>query len=107
MHSSSAQRCRPPRRRRFTESFGVAVNVENMPGAALAAFAKLPADGYTLLRGYTESLKLLNDPEVRGRFTQLGLDVSDVPGPELLGIIKADLAKWAKVIKQAGITAAD
>jgi tripartite-type tricarboxylate transporter receptor subunit TctC len=40
---------------KFTEAFGVAVNVDNMPGAAgavsAARVAKLPPDGYTLYYG--------------------------------------------------------
>ena len=58
-------------------------------------------------RLYKESLKVLHDSEMRARFTQLGLDISGAPGPELAAIIKADLVKWAKVIKEAGITAGD
>jgi tripartite-type tricarboxylate transporter receptor subunit TctC len=50
---------------------------------------------------------VLNDPEMRSRFTPLGLDISGASGPEVAAIIKADVAKWAKVIKEAGITAAD
>jgi len=44
---------------------------------------------------------------MRARFSQLGLDVvGNTPG-ELSAIIKADIEKWAKVIKDAGITATD
>ena len=44
---------------------------------------------------------------MRARFTQLGLDTSGATGSELAAIIKTDLVKWAKVIKDAGITVAD
>jgi tripartite-type tricarboxylate transporter receptor subunit TctC len=44
---------------------------------------------------------------VRASFTKLGLDpVGNTPG-ELATTIKSDIAKWAKVIKEAGITATD
>lgn len=58
-------------------------------------------------RLYKESMRVLADPEMRTRFTQLGLDTSGATGAELAAIIKADVAKWAKVIKDAGITATD
>lgn len=58
-------------------------------------------------RLHKESLKVLADTEMRARFTQLGLETSGTPGTELAGIIKSDIAKWAKVIKDAGIPAGD
>ena len=56
---------------------------------------------------HQDSVKVLAHPDTRASFTKLGLDtVGTTPG-ELGAIIKADIAKWAKVIKEAGITAAD
>ena len=56
---------------------------------------------------HQDSLKVLAQPETRASFTKLGLDtVGNTPG-ELAAIIKSDIAKWAKVIKEAGITATD
>ncbi len=54
-----------------------------------------------------DTVKVLAQPDTRARFTQLGLDpVGNTPA-ELAAIIKSDIAKWTKVIKEAGITAAD
>jgi tripartite-type tricarboxylate transporter receptor subunit TctC len=54
-----------------------------------------------------DSLKVLAQADTRATFTKLGLDiVGSTPG-ELAAIIKSDIAKWAKVIKEAGITATD
>ena len=37
------------------------------------------------------------------KFTQLGLDTVSGSPMELAAIIKSDIVKWAKVIKDAGI----
>jgi tripartite-type tricarboxylate transporter receptor subunit TctC len=56
---------------------------------------------------HQDTMKVLAQPEVRASFTKLGLDpVGSSPG-ELATIIKSDIAKWTKVIKDAGITATD
>jgi tripartite-type tricarboxylate transporter receptor subunit TctC len=54
-----------------------------------------------------EALKVLAEPDMRARFAQLGLDPVGNSPDELAAIIKADLAKWAKVIKQVGIKAGE
>jgi tripartite-type tricarboxylate transporter receptor subunit TctC len=38
---------------------------------------------------------------------QLGLDTVGSAPAELAVVVKTDIAKWSKVIKEAGITAAD
>ena len=54
-----------------------------------------------------DTVKVLAQPDMRATFTKLGLDaVGNTPG-EFAAIIKSDIAKWAKVIKEAGITAGD
>ena len=56
---------------------------------------------------HQDSLKVLGQADVRASFTKLGLDmVGSSPG-ELAAIIKSDIAKWGKVIRDAGITATD
>jgi tripartite-type tricarboxylate transporter receptor subunit TctC len=56
---------------------------------------------------YQESLKVLNHPETRPKFTQMAFDLAGTPGKELGGIIRRDIAKWAKLIKEAGIPVGD
>jgi tripartite-type tricarboxylate transporter receptor subunit TctC len=56
---------------------------------------------------HQDTLKLLAQADMRGSFTKLGLDVVGSTPGELGAIIKSDVAKWAKVIKEAGITASD
>ena len=56
---------------------------------------------------HQDTVKVLAQPEMRARFAQLGLDTVGNTPSELAAIIKADIAKWTKVIKDAGITATD
>ncbi len=53
----------------------------------------------------TELDAVLKSPEVRQRMATLGVDISGM-GPEAFGKYqKAEIARWGKVIKDAGITA--
>ena len=54
-----------------------------------------------------DTVKVLAQPDMRAAFTKLGLDMVGNTPTEFAAIIKSDIAKWAKVIKEAGITAAD
>ena len=54
-----------------------------------------------------DSVTLLGQAELRARFAQLGLDTVGSSPEALATIVKSDIAKWAKVIKDAGITAGD
>jgi tripartite-type tricarboxylate transporter receptor subunit TctC len=52
---------------------------------------------------YQETVKIAAQPDMREKFTQLGLDAVADPPDAFAAIIKSDIAKWAKVIKDAGI----
>jgi tripartite-type tricarboxylate transporter receptor subunit TctC len=56
---------------------------------------------------YQQAAKIAMDPEMKAKLAQLGLDAVSDPPAALAAIIKADIAKWAKVIKDANIKAAD
>ncbi len=56
---------------------------------------------------HQESMKVIANAELRARFAQLGMDVDARTGDEVNAIIKTDIDKWAKVIKDAGITLTD
>ena len=58
-------------------------------------------------RLHQESMRVLGMADMRTRFTQLSLEIAGTSGSELATIIKRDIDKWAKVIKQAGITAGE
>ena len=51
----------------------------------------------------TETAKALNDPDLRQRFTQAGVDAAPSTPAEMSAIVRRDLEKWGKVIKVAGI----
>jgi tripartite-type tricarboxylate transporter receptor subunit TctC len=54
-------------------------------------------------RVHDVAVKIVKEPEMREKFAQLGVEtVGNSPG-ELAEIIKTDIAKWAKVIAEAGI----
>jgi tripartite-type tricarboxylate transporter receptor subunit TctC len=55
---------------------------------------------------HDQALKVLADAKTRERIDQLGLDPIGNTPAEAAASIKADLAKWDKVIKEAGIKAA-
>jgi len=56
---------------------------------------------------HQDSMKALAHPETRASLTKLGLDTVGNSSGEFAAIIKSDIAKWTKVIKEAGITASD
>ena len=50
-----------------------------------------------------ETSKALNDPDLRQRFIQAGVDPAPTTPAQMAAIVRNDLNKWAKVIKVAGI----
>lgn len=56
---------------------------------------------------HQEAVKVLAQPDMQARFSQLGLDPAGTSPIELAAIIRSDIEKWAKVIKDAGITASE
>src|SRR4029078_8581875 len=56
---------------------------------------------------YQQAAKIALDPEMKAKLAQLGLDATSDSPDVLAAIIKADIAKWAKVIKSANIKAGE
>lgn len=56
---------------------------------------------------HQDTVKVLGQADIRARFSQLGLDTVGNTPNELAAIIRSDIGKWTKVIKEAGITATD
>lgn len=83
---------------------------QGFPGfEALSWFALLAPKGTPqpiLDKVRAESLKVLADPEMRKKFAVIGLEPIGSTGAETKATIAADIPKWAKVIKEAGITPA-
>jgi tripartite-type tricarboxylate transporter receptor subunit TctC len=55
---------------------------------------------------YQQSAKIAMDPAMKAKLAELGLDTTADPPDAMAEIIKADTAKWAKVIQDANIKAA-
>jgi len=68
-----------------------------------AVFAPAGTPQPIIDRLYTEIAKILKEPDVQDRFAKLGLDPSGMPPAELAAFQKAEIEKWAKVIKAANI----
>jgi tripartite-type tricarboxylate transporter receptor subunit TctC len=56
---------------------------------------------------YLQAAKIAMEPEMKAKLAQLGLDTATDAPDAFAAIIKADIAKWAKVIKDANIKAAE
>jgi len=68
--------------------------------------AKRPAtreDGDEADLLHRETVKVLGASEVRGKLTELGLDLVLGTPAELAAVIAREIPQWAKVIKGAGI----
>src|SRR5262245_34397978 len=72
---------------------------------ALFAPARTPAAATARVR--QEAPKVIAQPDMKAKFAQMGLDTVGNSPEELAAVIKTDIAKWAKVIKEANITATD
>ncbi len=93
---------------------GVAPEVPTMAESGLAGyelsswqavFAPAGTPRPIIDRLYTEIAKILKMPDVVKRLTDLGLDISGMPPAELAALIKADVPRLGKVVKDSGATA--
>ena len=70
-----------------------------------AVFAPAGTPKAIVDRLYTEIGKILKMPDVVKRLNELGLDISGMPPAELAALIKADVPRLGKVVKDSGATA--
>jgi tripartite-type tricarboxylate transporter receptor subunit TctC len=56
---------------------------------------------------HDETVKVLNEPDVRARLNQLGLDIIANTPAEFAAAMRSEIPQWAKVIKGAGIRVGD
>jgi len=68
------------------------------PGSLPAPLAK---------RIYDELAKAINAPAVREKLVAQGIEVSGAPGDQLDQFVRAEMARWAKVIKDNNIKSGD
>jgi tripartite-type tricarboxylate transporter receptor subunit TctC len=80
---------------------------EELPGYELIAWFALVAPAGTpapvLARLHEVTAKSLAKPEVKARFDALGTDVAPMNPEQLGGFIRSEIAKFAKLAKDAGI----
>ena len=70
---------------------------------AMFAPAAVPKETLAQLNG--EIVKILYAPEMKGRLAAIGLEPAAESVDKTNAYIKSEIAKWAKVVKAAGITA--
>jgi tripartite-type tricarboxylate transporter receptor subunit TctC len=80
---------------------------EELPGYELIAWFALVAPAGTppavVAKVHEVTAKSLAKPEVKARFDSLGTDVAPMNPEQLGGFIKAEMAKFARLAKEAGI----
>jgi tripartite-type tricarboxylate transporter receptor subunit TctC len=93
--------------KRSTLAPDVPAIAEELPGYELIAWFALVAPAGTppalIARLHEASAKALAKPEVKERFASLGTDVAPMNPGELGAFIQSEIAKWAKLVKEAGI----
>jgi len=94
-------------------------NVPDLPTVAESGFPGFEATSWFALlapvgtpapivkRVHDEAVRTLADPAMRERFAQLGLDPVGSSPEKLSTVIRTDIAKWGKVIQEAGIKAGE
>lgn len=82
---------------------------ETLPGFAIvswqAIFAPAGVPQPIVDRLSSEMIKAVNDPEIKAKLVAQGIDPSGITPAELAAFQKAEIDKWARVIKTANIKA--
>jgi tripartite-type tricarboxylate transporter receptor subunit TctC len=80
---------------------------EVLPGYELIAWFGLVAPAGTpkevVARLHDATARGIVRPEVKDRFATIGTDVAPMNPGEFSGFIKSEVAKWAKLVREAGI----
>jgi tripartite-type tricarboxylate transporter receptor subunit TctC len=80
---------------------------EELPGYELIAWFALVAPAGTppevVARVHDVTAKALAKPELAARFASLGTDVAPMNPEQLGAFIRSEIAKWARLTKEAGI----
>jgi tripartite-type tricarboxylate transporter receptor subunit TctC len=91
---------------------GIAPDLPTMAESGFPGFEAVPWFGLMAPAGtapaiiaklHDETVKILAEPDVRGKLTELGLDIIGNSPAEFAAAIAAETPQWAKVIKAAGI----
>jgi len=80
---------------------------QGFPGFEAKEWYGLVAPGGTpraiVTRLNQEIVRIINSPDVRSRLLDLGTDIVGDSPDQFGGVIKAELAKWSKLLKETGI----
>ncbi|MGA0032653.1 MAG: Bug family tripartite tricarboxylate transporter substrate binding protein [Burkholderiales bacterium] len=71
--------------------------------AWFALFAPADTPQPVIARVEAESAKILARSDIRERFSVMGIDVAPLPPAQLAAFQKSELAKWARLVRTAGI----
>jgi tripartite-type tricarboxylate transporter receptor subunit TctC len=95
---------------------GIAPDLPTMDESGYPGFEAVPWFGLMAPAGtpkpiidklHDETVKVLNEPDVRARLNELGLDIIANTPAEFAAAMRAEIPQWAKVIKGAGIRAGE
>ena len=70
-----------------------------------AVFAPAGTPGPIVERLYSEIARILKTPDISKRLSELGLDLSGMPPAELAALVKADVPRLGKVVRESGAKA--
>jgi len=70
---------------------------------ALALFAPARTSDAIINRLNQEVVRVIRKPDVKEKFSSIGVETASGSPADLAALIKADLTKWTKVIKESGI----
>ena len=70
-----------------------------------AVFAPAGTPKPIIDRLYSEISKILQLPDVQKRLSDMGLDLSGMPPQELAALVKADVPRLGKIVKESGARA--
>lgn len=72
-------------------------------GSVFAFFAKAGTSPAIIKRLNQEIVRVLERPDIKEKLAKLGLESGGSTPEQLAAFVKADMAKWGKVIKDAGL----
>ena len=93
---------------------GLVPNLPTMAASGLPGYASELTVGFfapagtaatVITRLNHELVRILNNPDVKEKLFNLGVEAAGTTPEQLVATVKADMAKWGKLIKDAGIRA--
>lgn len=83
------------------------ISQSGLPGFEAESWQGVVAPARTprpiVMRLHGEIVKALNSPDIRGRLVAEGSEVGGVPPEEFAQLIRSEIAKWTRVVKEANI----